>query len=294
MQAERRLLARREHDPQLRRQPREQQLQPGERVFGVELVQVVDHQHERLLEPLELRQEPLDHHRAREARRRADPLDHLVAGGVGERVDQMKPEPLRVTFAALDRDPGDGLVEFPRPMSAAERSSRFPRVRRRASRCPERRLTAARRERVAKRTDRPGIASAGGSRANPEVETLPQSHEVCDDRSHASAGALRRPSNHSRKVGPMTPDYLSPDNVLVVTFGEDPENDKNAYQALTDLKQLDSQDQIKIAGRRRRHARPRRPRRRQERGRRATPTSAPRAAASSACSSGSSAARSAC
>ena len=46
----------------------------------------------------------------------------------------------------------------------------------------------------------------------------------------------------------MTPDYFSPDNVLVVTFGEDSENDKNAYQALTDLKQLDSQDQIKITG----------------------------------------------
>ena len=46
----------------------------------------------------------------------------------------------------------------------------------------------------------------------------------------------------------MTPDYFSPDNVLVVTFGEDPENDTNAYQALTALKQLDSQDQIKIAG----------------------------------------------
>jgi len=46
----------------------------------------------------------------------------------------------------------------------------------------------------------------------------------------------------------MTPDYFSPDNVLVVTFGEDTENDKNAYQALTDLKQLDSQDQIKITG----------------------------------------------
>ena len=46
----------------------------------------------------------------------------------------------------------------------------------------------------------------------------------------------------------MPTDYFTPDNVLVVTFGEDPENDKNAYQALTDLKQLDSQDQIKIAG----------------------------------------------
>ena len=36
--------------------------------------------------------------------------------------------------------------------------------------------------------------------------------------------------------------------MLVVTFGADPENDKNAYQALTDLKQVDSQNQINIAG----------------------------------------------
>jgi uncharacterized membrane protein len=46
----------------------------------------------------------------------------------------------------------------------------------------------------------------------------------------------------------MNNDNNSANNVLVVTFGEDPENDKNAYQALTDLKQLDSQGQIKIAG----------------------------------------------
>jgi uncharacterized membrane protein len=38
------------------------------------------------------------------------------------------------------------------------------------------------------------------------------------------------------------------ENVLVVSFGDDPDNDKNAYQALTDLKELDSQGQIKIAG----------------------------------------------
>ena len=45
----------------------------------------------------------------------------------------------------------------------------------------------------------------------------------------------------------MSPDPFSPDNVLVVTFGDDQENDTTAYQALTDLKQLDSQGQIKIA-----------------------------------------------
>ena len=45
----------------------------------------------------------------------------------------------------------------------------------------------------------------------------------------------------------MNPDYLSRDNVLVVSFGDNLVKDTNAYQALTDLEQLDSQGQIKIA-----------------------------------------------
>ena len=46
----------------------------------------------------------------------------------------------------------------------------------------------------------------------------------------------------------MTPDAFSPENVIVVTFGDEPEKDTNAYQALTDLNQLGLQGQIKIAG----------------------------------------------
>jgi uncharacterized membrane protein len=46
----------------------------------------------------------------------------------------------------------------------------------------------------------------------------------------------------------MSSDYFSPENVVVVTFGDTPEHDQNAYLALTDIKQLDSQGQIKIAG----------------------------------------------
>ena len=46
----------------------------------------------------------------------------------------------------------------------------------------------------------------------------------------------------------MSTNNISIENVVVVSFGDDPENDKNAYQALTDLKELDSQGQIKIAG----------------------------------------------
>jgi uncharacterized membrane protein len=45
----------------------------------------------------------------------------------------------------------------------------------------------------------------------------------------------------------MSNNYFSPDNVLVVTFDQDAEKDQNAFQALTDLKQLDSQGQIEIA-----------------------------------------------
>ena len=78
-------------------------------------MQVVDHQRELLLEPFELIQKSVDHDLAREARRRADPLDDPLAGHVGKRVDQAKPEPLRVALAALDRDPGDRLVRLRRP-----------------------------------------------------------------------------------------------------------------------------------------------------------------------------------
>jgi hypothetical protein len=78
-------------------------------------VQVVDHQHERLLEPLELRQELLHHHRACELRRRADPLDDLIPGRIGDLVDDVKPEPLRIALAGLDRDPGDGRVHVRDP-----------------------------------------------------------------------------------------------------------------------------------------------------------------------------------
>jgi uncharacterized membrane protein len=38
----------------------------------------------------------------------------------------------------------------------------------------------------------------------------------------------------------------SPDNILVITFGADPKNDVNAYQALTDIGDLGKQNQIEV------------------------------------------------
>jgi uncharacterized membrane protein len=59
---------------------------------------------------------------------------------------------------------------------------------------------------------------------------------------------LRRPETTATKGFSHEPNPFSPDSVLVVSFGEDPKNDANAYQALTDLRQLDSQGRITIAG----------------------------------------------
>lgn len=41
-------------------------------------------------------------------------------------------------------------------------------------------------------------------------------------------------------------DTFSPDNILLITFGADPDNDSNAYQALTNLQQLGSQGQVEV------------------------------------------------
>jgi hypothetical protein len=89
------------------------------------------------------------------------------------------------------------------------------------------------------RRTRRAVIRARGCRPRPAFEPS-HTPKVRDDLSRTSAGALPSSRTHSRKAGSTSPDYFSPDNVLVVTFGDDPEDDNNAYQALTDLKQLDS------------------------------------------------------
>ena len=147
-----------------------------------ELVQVVDHQHDRLFEPLEVRQQPLDHRRAREARRRADPLDDLVADRIGERVDQPTARTAAHHARRVRPRPRRRPRPAPPPTSAAARSCRSPRARRRASRCPERPLTAARRE-PGRETNRSaedrGCWQSGQSRSRLSHNAVrAQSHEV--------------------------------------------------------------------------------------------------------------------
>jgi hypothetical protein len=73
-------------------------------------VQIVDHQHDRLVERVKVGQQPLDDGPAVKGRRADNPLHQLVlADGTGELIDDRQPEPLRVALAAVHRDPSDPI-----------------------------------------------------------------------------------------------------------------------------------------------------------------------------------------
>ena len=216
VQAQRRVLARRQHHAELRRQSRQQQLEPGTRIARVELVQVVDHEHDRLVELLELVEEPLDHSCAREARRGADALDDVVADRIGERVDQVQPEPLRVTFVALDRNPRHGVGQLRGPRA---QQHGLPAPRRCADQCHGARTGRGQ----ALEENGPGneaidrgswlLLSSGQFQRRLSHKPPPrptESPEVCDDRSHASAGGSCCSSNTLTKGGFHEPQPTPP------------------------------------------------------------------------------------
>ncbi len=110
MEPELRLLAACQHHPELGRHAGEKVLKAPEPLGRVELVQIVDHEHEPPLERFQVGEQALDQRLAAESRRRGDPLDEVLAVRIGERVDHREPEMLGILFAALDRNPGDRLI----------------------------------------------------------------------------------------------------------------------------------------------------------------------------------------
>ena len=132
MEAELWVSSRRQHHAQRRRDPGEEALQQPQRVGRAQLVEVVDHQHDGLLEPVEAGQQRLDDAVPAEGRGRADALDQaLLVHRAGQRIDHRQPEVLRVLLVALDRHPGDGIARgagpHPRPqqhrLAAARRGA---------------------------------------------------------------------------------------------------------------------------------------------------------------------------
>ena len=102
MQAERGFRTGYKHDPRLWRQPSEEQLERRQRVGRLQLVQIVDHQHDGPLQRLQIRQQPFDDELTAQTRSRADPRDRRVSADC---VHHGQPEPLPVALAALDRHP---------------------------------------------------------------------------------------------------------------------------------------------------------------------------------------------
>ena len=110
MQPEARILARGQHHPQLRGQPGQEELEQPQRFRRAQLVQIVDHQYDRLLERVQVGQQPLDNRLAVEGRRGADPLHQPgLADRGGELVDDRQPEALRIALVTLDRHPGNPI-----------------------------------------------------------------------------------------------------------------------------------------------------------------------------------------
>ena len=92
-----------EHEPQLRRCTHNQQLELAQRLRA-QLVHVIDHQPEPVVERAEILQQPLDNRPAVQIRcRRQLPHQRRPGRGVPQRVGHRDPEPLRIVLLALDR-----------------------------------------------------------------------------------------------------------------------------------------------------------------------------------------------
>ena len=91
---------------------REQELQLRLRIRRAQLVQIVDHEHDRLIERLELRDQAPHQPFAVELRRRRELLDEPVPADRGAQpLDDRQPEALGVAFVALHQHPGRSGAE---------------------------------------------------------------------------------------------------------------------------------------------------------------------------------------
>ena len=118
--------AREQYDAQVRGRLSQEALERGQRVVRLQLVQIVDDQQGRLVDPLQGPQQPLDQRLAARLRRPVDPARIAVRDPV-ERIDDGGPEPLPIALLVRDgrprrtlrqarvRDPGAQQPGLPAP-----------------------------------------------------------------------------------------------------------------------------------------------------------------------------------
>ncbi len=120
-----------QHESQLRRRGPDQQLHVADGLVGLELVQVVDHQPQRLLERAQIFEQPSDDVRAVQIRRGRQ-LPHPLRSGTGlaQRVENGEPEHLRIVLLTPHRHPRRALAQTGRGDPRAQQE-RLPASRRR-------------------------------------------------------------------------------------------------------------------------------------------------------------------
>ena len=119
-----------QHEPQVRRGPHDQQLQLPQRV-RTQLVHVVDHQPQPVIQRRQIRQQPLDDHPPVQVRRRRQfPYQRRPRRGLPQRGQHRQPEPLRIPLAAPGRHPR-GAARHTRPADPGPQQHRLAAARRR-------------------------------------------------------------------------------------------------------------------------------------------------------------------
>ena len=112
----------RQHEPQLRRGPHHQQLQLAQRLVRAQLVHVIDHQPQPVLQRCQVRQQPLHDRPPVQIRRRRQRLyQRRPRARLAQRGEHRQPQPLRI---ALIRPAGTHAARSARPASLIQDRSR--------------------------------------------------------------------------------------------------------------------------------------------------------------------------
>ncbi len=212
-----------EHEPQLLWRPHHQQLQLLLRLGRAQLVQVVDHEIDPVLQRRQILQQPLGDRPPVQVRRRRQRLhQHQPRGRLAQRVEHRQPELLRIPLAAPDRHPR-GAARRARLADPRSQQDRLPAARRgryhgHAGRRPEpleQPGTGNDTSRTRTR-DATGNGVRSGSRSHvPDHRTTP-AHMVqipdaetltapCARNCPASRPATSTASHHARRTPPSAP-----------------------------------------------------------------------------------------
>ena len=121
----------RQHEPQRRRRPHQQQLQLPQRLRRAQMVHIIDHQPDPIFQRRQVLQQPLHHRPAVQVwRRRQLPHQPRPRRGLPQRAQHRQPEPLRIPLLPPHRHPRGAALQA-RLADPGPQQHRLPAPRRR-------------------------------------------------------------------------------------------------------------------------------------------------------------------